>query len=213
MTVSSHIVDELLGGPGRIAILRVLSDAEEPLTGRQIAQLSGLSQAGAARALHRLAALGVVSQRVVGRAILHELVRDDPAVQSIVLPVFRAERALLPPARSQELPPAIADGLNPRVLPQVSAIVESCRRHHVRRAALFGSSAQPDAEVTPRDLDVLVTFGDVPAGGYADAYFGLLEELEAIMGMPVDIVVSDAVRNPYLKAELEATQVVLYDAA
>ena len=76
----------------------------------------------------------------------------------------------------------------------------------------MGSATQPDATVTPADIDVLVRF-DVTSEGYANRYFGLLEELEAIMGMPVEIIEEDAVANPYLRAEFAATRVVLYEAA
>jgi predicted nucleotidyltransferase len=105
-----------------------------------------------------------------------------------------------------------AVGPNPAVRPKIPAIIEACRRHGVVRAALVGSSTQPDPSVTPADVDILVTLDRTPEG-YADRYFGLLTELERIMGMPVDIIEAGAVRNPYLREEFERTKVVLYEAA
>jgi hypothetical protein len=91
MMQSNSIIDKLFGGPGRIAVLRVLVAAGEPLTGRQIANLAGLSPAGAARALDRLAELGATSRRSVGRAVLHELDRSSPLVSEIILPAVEGE--------------------------------------------------------------------------------------------------------------------------
>jgi len=107
---------------------------------------------------------------------------------------------------------ASLDDLNPRVRPHVAAIAEACRRHGVLKAALVGSSTQSADGVVPTDLDVLVRF-DVSLEGRAKRYFGLLAELEQIMGMPVDIIEEDAIHNPYLRDEFAATQVVLYEAA
>jgi predicted nucleotidyltransferase len=94
-----------------------------------------------------------------------------------------------------------------------AADVEACRRHRVSRAALFGSSTQVDAAVEPRDVDILVTFESIPPGMRAGEHAALLEELEGILGMPIDLVVSTAVRNPYPKDEIGRTEVVLYEIA
>jgi predicted nucleotidyltransferase len=45
-----------------------------------------------------------------------------------------------------------------------------------------------------------------------DTYFGLKESLERLLGRPVDLVESSAVRNPYLKAEFEQSRVALFEA-
>ncbi|MDO9557110.1 MAG: winged helix-turn-helix domain-containing protein [Coriobacteriia bacterium] len=95
MNTGIDIIEALFGGPGRTAILRLLATQTAPLTGREVADLAGLSPAGAARALEHLARLGVVTRRRVGRAITHVLERESLLVQSIVLPVMEAERALL----------------------------------------------------------------------------------------------------------------------
>jgi predicted nucleotidyltransferase len=64
------------------------------------------------------------------------------------------------------------------------AISEFCRRHHVRRLALFGSVLRED--FTPAsDVDVLVEFepGHVPGL----AFFDMERELSAILGRKVDL--------------------------
>jgi predicted nucleotidyltransferase len=48
---------------------------------------------------------------------------------------------------------------------------------------------------------------------HADRYFGLLEKLEILLQAPVDLVESGAIRNPFFRRAVEATQVTLYAAA
>ena len=44
------------------------------------------------------------------------------------------------------------------------------------------------------------------------AYFDLQEELTALLGYPVDLVMSGAVRNPYIRADIERSREPLYAA-
>ncbi len=87
-----------------------------------------------------------------------------------------------------------------------------CRRYGVRRLEVFGSAATGLAQSGESDLDFLVEFEPLPPGGYADAYFGLLESLEALYGRPVDLVVASAIRNPFFLQSVERTRTLLYAA-
>ena len=87
-----------------------------------------------------------------------------------------------------------------------------CRRYRVRSLYLFGSAAREDFDPARSDVDLLVEFEPIPVGGYADAYFGLRESLEALFGRDVDLVTVAAVRNPYMKADIERTRSLLYAA-
>lgn len=91
-------------------------------------------------------------------------------------------------------------------------LIELCRRFHVVRLELFGSAAHSEFDPERSDLDFLVEFQDLEPAAYADAYFGLLEALEALFKRPVDLVVSSAVRNPYFRASVDRTRVLLYAA-
>jgi predicted nucleotidyltransferase len=63
-------------------------------------------------------------------------------------------------------------------------LAEFCRRHHIRRLALFGSVLREDFR-PGSDVDVLVEFepGHVPGL----AFFGMEEELSGILGHRVDL--------------------------
>ncbi len=101
------------------------------------------------------------------------------------------------------------EGLVAKNRDQIAAL---CRRFHVRRLDLFGSAATGSFDPVSSDLDFLVEFEALQPGEYADAYFGLLAALEALLGRPVDLVMSSAIRNPYLLRSITSTKTVLYAA-
>lgn len=86
-----------------------------------------------------------------------------------------------------------------------------CRRHRVRRLAVFGSTTRGEAGAGS-DYDFLVEFDALPPGGYASAFFGLQEDLQALLGAPVDLVVERAIRNPYFRQSVQAQRQELYAA-
>jgi uncharacterized protein len=84
-----------------------------------------------------------------------------------------------------------------------------CRRHGVARLALFGSALRDDFDPDASDLDLVVEFSSMSPSEHAGAYFGLLEELENLFARRVDLVEIGAVRNPYLRREIEEHQETL----
>lgn len=102
--------------------------------------------------------------------------------------------------------------MQPILKQHLPELADICRRFHVRRLELFGSAARDDFDPQRSDFDFLVEFErDVPLKAL-DAYFGLKEELESLLGRPVDIVMAGAVTNPYLRAEIERSREPLYAA-
>ncbi len=87
------------------------------------------------------------------------------------------------------------------------------KRRHVRRLAVFGSALTDEFDPDRSDIDLVVEFGELPQGQRADAYFSLLADLESLFGRPVDLVERAALRNPFIRESVDATQVVVYDAA
>jgi hypothetical protein len=87
-----------------------------------------------------------------------------------------------------------------------------CRLRHVHQMDLFGSAARADFDPEHSDLDFLVTFEPLAPDQHADAYFGLLEDLEALFGRPVDLVVASAIKNPYFRQAVESTKTLVYAA-
>jgi predicted nucleotidyltransferase len=88
-------------------------------------------------------------------------------------------------------------------------IADLCRRVNVSRLDVFGSAT--DASFSDEsDVDVLVRFER--DGGLFNRYFDLKEGLEEILGRPVDVIIEDAVRNPYFRAGIERSRKNVYAA-
>ncbi len=102
--------------------------------------------------------------------------------------------------------------MQPQIDQKREELAELCRRHRVRRLALFGSATREDFDPERSDLDFLVQFEPLAPGTYADTYFGLLESLQQLFGRQVDLVEAGSVRNPYIRREIDAQQETLYAA-
>jgi uncharacterized protein len=91
-------------------------------------------------------------------------------------------------------------------------IVELCRGLAIRRLDLFGSATTTSFDATASDVDVLVEFPAEPGYDHFEAFFALKEGLEEILGVPVDVVSSTGIRNPYFRQSVMATREPLYAA-
>jgi len=87
-----------------------------------------------------------------------------------------------------------------------------CRRLHVRKLDVFGSAARGDFDRQRSDVDFIVEFErSIPFHPF-DAYFELKEELEALLGRNVDLVVDGTIKNPYRGASIERSREIVYAA-
>ena len=92
------------------------------------------------------------------------------------------------------------------------AVKRLCVRHHIARLEVFGSAVRGEFDSETSDLDFLVEFQPLGQGGYADAYFSTLEDLQTLFGRPVDLVVARAIENPFFLESVNQTRTVLYAA-
>jgi len=92
------------------------------------------------------------------------------------------------------------------------AIVDLCRRYGVVRLDVFGSAATGGFDPARSDVDFLVVFDPASPMSRFEAHFGLKEDLEALLGYPVDLVAPSALANPYFARSIEQTRHELYAA-
>lgn len=88
-----------------------------------------------------------------------------------------------------------------------SWIAEFCRRHHVRRFALFGSILRDDFG-PDSDIDVLVEFEPGKTPGFA--FFGMQDELSEKLGRPVDLN-TPGFLSRYFRDQVLAEALPLYE--
>ncbi len=109
-------------------------------------------------------------------------------------------------------PYAILNPMIPLIQDHTDDIAEICRRHHVKRLELFGSAAVGDFNPQTSDLDFLVDYHPFSGPGKADAYFGLLEDLQQLFDRQIDLVVDRAIENPYFRQSVDASKVAIYES-
>ena len=91
-----------------------------------------------------------------------------------------------------------------------SDLAALCRKWRVAELALFGSVLRADFR-PDSDIDVLVTFAPDATWDLMDVVT-MKDELEALLGRPVDLVEKPAIRNPILRREILARNEVVYAA-
>lgn len=99
-----------------------------------------------------------------------------------------------------------------QVASQMDEIATLCRRFGVRRLDVFGSAVSGNFRAGSSDVDFLVEL-DPPDGlSRFEAFFGLKESLEVLLGVPVDLVDPSALQNPFFAAGVESSRTELYAA-
>ncbi len=92
------------------------------------------------------------------------------------------------------------------------AIAKMCARYGVARLYAFGSALREDFRPDESDLDLLVEFAPMEPYARVDAYFGMLEDLQALLSGQIDLVMVGAIKNPYIARDIERTKQLLYAA-
>ena len=100
--------------------------------------------------------------------------------------------------------------MHPRITAVEQQLRELCRRFNVKRLDVFGSAAVGAHDPARSDFDFLVEFDLSREARAFDAYFGLKEALERILGARVDLVMASGLRNPYLRASVERQRQPIY---
>jgi predicted nucleotidyltransferase len=98
--------------------------------------------------------------------------------------------------------------LDTRSLPE-DRIAAFCRRHHIRRLALFGSALRDDF-TQESDVDVLVEFESGVRVGWS--FFAMQDELSEILNRKVDLN-TEGFLSSYFRDRVLAEARTLYVAA
>ena len=101
--------------------------------------------------------------------------------------------------------------MHPAIADKREQLAELCRRYDVVRLEVFGSAARgTDFNPDTSDADFLVEFDPDSDLLPFDRYFGLIGELRDVLGRPVDLVETRAIRNPYLRVDIDQSRELVY---
>ena len=101
----------------------------------------------------------------------------------------------------------------PPILEQHRREIEAlCQKYGVKRLDLFGSAAPGEFSDEDSDFDFLYEFDSTDWRGMSDRFFGLLEDLERLLGRRVDLVSLKAAKNPYFLESATKDTITLYAA-
>ena len=90
-------------------------------------------------------------------------------------------------------------------------IISLCIKYEVKTMYLFGSATTANFN-DDSDIDILISFKDIPFDRYSNNYFNLHAELEHLFGRKVDLVTERSLSNPYFIKSIEKTKELLYAA-
>jgi predicted nucleotidyltransferase len=91
----------------------------------------------------------------------------------------------------------------------IDQIKQLCNQHQVRSLFAFGSVTK-DALTPESDVDFLVDIEAKDPLVYADNYFMLKYQLEKLLKKQIDLLESKAIKNPFLRKEIDETKVLVY---
>jgi predicted nucleotidyltransferase len=86
-----------------------------------------------------------------------------------------------------------------------------CRQVWANKLYVFGSATRDDFKPESSDLDFIVDLTDNASTDYARRYFDLLKGLESLFKRPVDLLTDQSIKNPYLRARVDAERVLVHD--
>ncbi|MGB3412476.1 MAG: nucleotidyltransferase domain-containing protein [Microthrixaceae bacterium] len=102
--------------------------------------------------------------------------------------------------------------MNAEVEQHMDAVRALCRQFGVKRLDVFGSATGSEFDPAISDVDFLVELEPPDRLSRFDAFFGLKEGLEELLGRHVDLVDPAALENPYFAATVQQSRRELYAA-
>ena len=91
----------------------------------------------------------------------------------------------------------------------IQKIVALCKKHKVNKLFVFGSILSNRFN-DDSGVDLVVSFNKAEVSDYFDNYFDFKYSLEELFGREVDLLEEQAIKNPYLKKNVDATKALIY---
>lgn len=86
-----------------------------------------------------------------------------------------------------------------------------CEKYDIKTMYVFGSATSGSFNEAS-DVDILISFKEIPFDKYTDNYFELHEALENLFNRKVDLITERSLSNPYFIQSVEESKQLLYAA-
>ncbi|MBI1836402.1 MAG: nucleotidyltransferase domain-containing protein [Flavobacteriia bacterium] len=86
-----------------------------------------------------------------------------------------------------------------------------CKSHKVKSLYAFGSSVTDHFNSSTSDIDLLVEIDDSDPLERGEKLLSLWDKLELFFKRKVDLLTDASIRNPYLRKNIDATKILIYD--
>jgi predicted nucleotidyltransferase len=93
----------------------------------------------------------------------------------------------------------------------IDKIHSLCVQYDIQSMHLFGSAIS-EYFSDSSDIDILISFKEIPFDKYTDNYFFLHEALEKLFNRKVDLITERSLSNPYFIQSIEKSKQLLYAA-
>lgn len=95
------------------------------------------------------------------------------------------------------------------IIEHLEQIKEACALNSVKQLFAFGSVTRNDL-TEESDIDLMVSIDDPDPISYSEHYYDLKDKLEMLLRRKIDLLEEKAIRNPFLRKEIERTKVLVY---
>jgi predicted nucleotidyltransferase len=183
----SYDLSHILFGKTRRAVLSLLYDhADDAFYLRQIVRATGAGLGPVQREMKQLVDAGIINRTVRGKQVFYQANPESPIfaeLKSLIDRISRQDKAV-GHRRLESDAKAGNSQVKGHVYIPKDKLADFCRRHHIRRLALFGSVLRDDFR-PDSDVDVLVEFepGYVPGFDFV----AIEDELSEMLARKVDL--------------------------
>jgi len=99
--------------------------------------------------------------------------------------------------------------MNKIIKEKMSEIRAMCIMYNIKTLHLFGSASTGNLR-DDSDIDMLISFKNIPVETYTDNYFDFHYDLEKLFNRKIDLVTDNSLSNPYLIESINKTKQLIY---
>lgn len=91
----------------------------------------------------------------------------------------------------------------------MQTIIALCQMYKVNKLFVFGSILTERFN-KESDIDLVVDFNKEDISDYFDNYYNLKDSLQEVLGREIDLLEEQAIKNPYLRKNVESSKMLIY---